>query len=46
MNQETIKDLINDLIILKEAINNNDLKDAIQLVEDIVEDLKIILIIS
>jgi hypothetical protein len=37
---------INDIEIIIEAINNGDSKDAIQMLEDLREDLKIILLIS
>jgi hypothetical protein len=34
--------IINDIDIVIEAINNNDSKEAIQMLKDIQEDLKII----
>lgn len=34
--------IINDIEIIKEAINNGDTKDAIQILEDLKQDLKII----
>jgi hypothetical protein len=37
---------INDIEIIIEAINNGDSKDAIQMLLDLREDLKIILLIS
>ena len=41
-----IKKINNDLNIVIEAINNNDLKDAISMLLDIQEDLKVIELIS
>lgn len=41
MNLNTI---INDISIVIEAINNNNTSDAVQMLKDIQEDLKIILI--
>lgn len=37
-----IKKIINDIDIVIEAINNNDTNDAIQMLNEIVLDLKII----
>jgi hypothetical protein len=37
-----MEEIINDISICVEAINNNDLEDAIQMLKDIQEDLKII----
>lgn len=41
-----IKKIINDIDIVIEAINNKDLKDAISMLKDINEDLKVIELIS
>ena len=38
--------MINDIEIVIEAINNGDYKDAIQILKDIQEDLKIISLIG
>ena len=38
------KEYINDIDIIIEAINNGDDKDAIQMLEDLKEDLKILLL--
>lgn len=38
--------VIKDIEIIKEAINNGDIKDALQMLNDIQEDLKIISLIS
>jgi hypothetical protein len=40
------KEYINDIDIIIEAINNGDEKDAIQMLEDLKEDLKILLLMS
>ncbi len=37
-----MKNLINDIEIIKEAITNGDTKDALQMLEDLKEDLKIL----
>jgi hypothetical protein len=37
-----MEEIINDISICIEAINNNDLEDAIKMLKDIQEDLKII----
>jgi len=37
-----IKKIINDINIVIEAINNNDSKDAIQMLNELKEDLKLI----
>ena len=44
--QEQIKNLEKDLNIVIEAIKNNDSKDAIQMLKDIQEDLKVIALVS
>jgi hypothetical protein len=41
-----IKKIINDIDIVIEAINNNDVKDAIQMLNDIKLDLKVIELIA
>ena len=41
-----IKKIIIDIDIVIEAINNNDIKDAISMLEDISLDLKVIELIS
>lgn len=41
----TIKDIINDIDTVKEAIAQLDGRDAIQMLEDIQEDLKILSLI-
>lgn len=41
-----IKKIINDIDIVIEAINNKDFKDAISMLKDINEDLKVIELIS
>lgn len=38
--------VINDIDIIKEAITNGDIKDALQMLNDLQEDLKIISLIS
>jgi hypothetical protein len=40
------KEYIEDINIIIEAINNGDDKDAIQMLEDLREDLKILLLMS
>ena len=40
------KEYIEDIEIIIEAINNGDEKDAIQMLEDLREDLKILLLMS
>lgn len=45
-NQNTTKNMIDDIEIVIEAINNGDYKDAIQMLKDIQEDLKIILLMD
>jgi hypothetical protein len=40
------EEYINDIDIIIEAINNGDEKDAIQMLEDLKEDLKILLLMS
>lgn len=37
--------IINDIEIIKEAISNGDTKDALQMLDDLKEDLKIITLI-
>ena len=44
--KEQIKNIENDISIIIEAINNGDSKDAIQMLKDIQEDLKIIALVS
>ena len=44
--KEQIKNIENDLNIVIEAIKNNDSKDAIQMIKDIQEDLKVIALVS
>lgn len=44
--KEQIKSIENDLSIVIEAINNGDTKDAISMLKDIQEDLKIISLMS
>jgi len=46
MHNKMKESYINDIEIIIEAINNGDSKDAIQMLEDLREDLKIILLIS
>lgn len=41
-----MKNIINDINIIIEAINNKDYTDAIQMLEEVKEDLKIIDLIS
>lgn len=44
--KEQIKNIENDLNIIIEAINNGDNKDAINMLKDIQEDLKVLELIS
>ena len=44
--KEQIKNIEKDLNIVIEAIKNNDNKDAIQMLKDIQEDLKVIALVS
>ena len=44
--KEQIKNIENDIEIVIQAIKNNDSKDAIQMLKDIQEDLKIISLVS
>ena len=44
--KEQIKNIEKDLNIVIEAIKNNDSKDAIQMLKDIQEDLKLIVLVS
>ena len=44
--KEQIKNIENDLNIVIEAINNGDTKDAINMLKDIQEDLKVLELIS
>lgn len=44
--KKTILKMINDIEIVIEAINNGDLLDAIQMLKDMQEDLKIISLIG
>ena len=44
--KEQIKNIEKDLNIVIEAINNGDTKDAIQMLKDIQEDLKLIALVS
>ena len=44
--KEQIKNIKKDLNIVIEAIKNNDSKDAIQMLKDIQEDLKVIALVS
>ena len=44
--KEQIKNIENDIDIVIEAINNGDSKDAIQMLKDIQEDLKVLELIS
>ena len=39
---EQLNNIINDLEIIKEAVNNGDSKDAIQMLQDLKEDLQLI----
>lgn len=40
--KKQLKDIANDINIVIEALNNKDTKDAIQMLKDIQEDLKVI----
>lgn len=40
--KEQLNNIINDLEIIKEAITNNDTKDALQMLKDLKEDLQLI----
>ena len=40
--KEQLNNIINDLEIVKEAVNNGDSKDAIQMLQDLKEDLQLI----
>lgn len=44
--KEQIKTITNDIGIVIEAINNGDTKDAVSMLKDIQEDLKIISLMS
>ena len=44
--KEQIKIIEKDINIVIEAIKNNDSKDAIQMLKDIQEDLKVIVLVS
>ena len=44
--KEQIKNIEKDLNIVIEAINNGDIKDAINMLLDIQEDLKVIALVS
>ena len=44
--KKQLKDIVNDISIIIEAINNKDTTDAIQMLKDIQEDLKVIELIS
>ena len=44
--KEQIKNIEKDINIVIEAIKNNDSKDAIQMLKDIQEDLKVIALMS
>ena len=44
--KEQIKNIEKDINIVIEAINNGDNKDAIQMLKDIQEDLKVIVLVS
>lgn len=44
--KEQIKNIENDLNIVIEAIKNNDSKDAINMLKDIQEDLKVMELMS
>ena len=44
--KEQLKNIENDLNIVIEAINNNDIKDAINMIKDIQIDLKVLELIS
>ena len=40
--KEQLNNIINDLEIIREAVNNGDSKDAIQMLQDLKEDLQLI----
>ena len=40
--KKQLNNIINDLEIIKEAVNNGDSKDAIQMLQDLKEDLQLI----
>ena len=42
--KEQLNNIINDLEIIKEAINNGDSKDAIQMLNELSVDLKVIVV--
>jgi len=44
--KKQLKDIVNDINIIIEAINNKDTIDAIQMLKDIQEDLKVIELMS
>ena len=44
--KEQIKNIEKDINIVIEAINNGDNKDAIQMLKDVQEDLKVIALVS
>ena len=44
--KEQIKNIEKDINIVIEAINNGDTKDTIQMLKDIQEDLKVIVLVS
>ena len=44
--KEQIKNIEKDINIVIEAIKNNDSKDAIQMLKDIQEDLKVIVLVN
>ena len=44
--KEQIKNIEKDLNIVIEAINNGDTKDAVSMLKDIQEDLKVIALVS
>lgn len=42
--KEQLNNIINDLEIIKEAITNNDTKDALQMLNELSVDLKVIVV--
>ena len=42
--KEQLNNIINDLEIIKEAVNNGDSKDAIQMLNELSVDLKVIIV--
>lgn len=42
--KEQLNNIINDLEIIKEAVNNGDSKDAIQMLNELSVDLKVIVV--